>query len=97
MGGPLALAEGATHRRRILTVNRNATIPNTSPRQVFFELKKINSAHYIPAMCPVAQASATACVSMIAPRALFTMITPLFILAILSLSNRPLMYKSNNQ
>jgi hypothetical protein len=28
---------------------------------------------------------------------LFTMITPLFILAILSLSNRPLMYKSNNQ
>jgi hypothetical protein len=41
-------------------------------------------------MCPVAQASATACVSMIAPRALFTMITPFFILAILSLSNMPL-------
>lgn len=44
----------------------------------------------VPAMCPLEQASTTACVSMIAPRALFTIRTPFFSFAILSLSNNPL-------
>lgn len=44
-------------------------------------------------MCPLLQASTTACVSMIAPRALFTIRTPFLSLEILSLSNSPLSQK----
>jgi hypothetical protein len=47
----------------------------------------------LPATCPLEQASATACVSISAPRALLTIKTPFFNLAILFLSNNPLNHK----
>lgn len=50
----------------------------------------------LPATCPLEQASATACVSMIAPRALLTIRTPFLHFAILSLSNNPLSHTNQN-
>lgn len=54
------------------------------------QMDKEDGCGVLPAICPLAQASATAWASMIAPRALFTMRTPFFNFAILSLLNIPL-------